>query len=58
MTGSFYDDLNRELADPEVAAEFAANQARIRTFDAAVNAQLAAADELTRMDEELVDADD
>jgi hypothetical protein len=35
---AFWDDLNRDLADPETAAEYAANRAAIRDYDQALNA--------------------
>lgn len=39
-TGStFYDDLNRELQDPAVAADFAANAERIQAIDAGHRAE-------------------
>ena len=34
---TFWDDLRRDLADPETAAEYAANQAAIRDYDQEVN---------------------
>jgi len=34
---AFWVDLNRDLADPDVAADFAANQAEIQAHDQAVN---------------------
>jgi hypothetical protein len=37
---TFWDDLNRDLQDPEVRAEFDANAARIQAFDAAANANV------------------
>jgi hypothetical protein len=37
--GTFYDDLNRELQDPAVAADFAANAARIQAIDAGRRAE-------------------
>ena len=36
--GAFWDDLNRELKDPEVRREFSANAARIQMIDHIVNA--------------------
>lgn len=35
---TFWDDLNQDLQDPEVAAEFAENAARIQAYDAELNA--------------------
>jgi ribosome-binding protein aMBF1 (putative translation factor) len=36
--GAFWDDLNRELKDPEVRRDFSANAARIQMIDHIVNA--------------------
>ena len=40
MTGhsAFWDDLARDLADPEFEREYAAESRRIADFDAAINA--------------------
>lgn len=43
---AFWDDLNRELQDPEMAAEFAANQAAVRAHDREVNDAIASLAEL------------
>lgn len=38
VLGAFWDDLNRELEDPEVRRDFSANAARIQMIDHIVNA--------------------
>lgn len=39
---AFWDDLARDMADPEFGREYSAESRRIADFDAAINAEVAA----------------